>query len=153
MARLNLPEYHFEIKIIEGKKCIFDSIRKKFMVLTPEEWVRQHFIQYLVHEKKYPPGLISIESSLKLFKLSKRTDILVHNQKGEPLLLVECKAPEIKLNQKVFDQLFSYNLKYGLKNLIVTNGMVHYYCYFLEGVKEPVFESKIPSFNELNEMD
>ena len=109
---------------------IFDPLRKKYVRLNPEEWVRQNFVQYLIQEGKYPPGLIGIEVMFVFNRLRKRADILVHNRKGEPVLIVECKSPDIKLDDEVFDQIATYNLQFRVPWLVVTNGMTHYACRF-----------------------
>ena len=126
MKRLNLPTYSFNIKLIEQRKYIFDFIRKKFVILTPEEWVRQNFLRYLVEEKKYPASLIFVEKEFKLNNLSKRSDAVVYDRMGRPVLIMEFKAPEVKIDQKVFDQIARYNLKLQVKYLIVSNGVGHY---------------------------
>jgi len=125
---LNLPSIDSKIKKEGGKLLIFDIIRKKYIVLTPEEWVRQHFIHFLISGKGYPRSLFKIESSLSFNKLQKRSDILVHDRLGKPWMLVECKSPAIKLSQKAFNQIAVYNMTVGAKYLAVTNGMVHYCC-------------------------
>ena len=125
---LNLPPYAFKITKNDGKLTLFDPIRKKEIMITPEEWVRQHFIQYLINQKKYPKSLIKLEGGHKLAGMSRRTDILVYNQQGDKLLLVECKAPSVTINQKTFDQVARYNLIHKVKLLAVTNGLKHYYC-------------------------
>ena len=107
---------------------ILDTIRKKFIKLTPEEWVRQSFIRYLVNEGRYPPGLIGIEVMSKYNNLKKRVDILIHDRTGKPVMIIECKAPDIELNDKVFDQIVTYNMGFRVPYLIVTNGMDHYAC-------------------------
>ncbi len=111
MQKLNLPQYKFNIKSKENKTLIFDEIRKKYIVLTPEEWVRQHFVCYLQHEKNYPISLISVEKQLIINNLKKRFDILVFNRNGQPKIIVECKAPSVKITQDTFDQIARYNLK------------------------------------------
>jgi len=126
LKQLNLPEYSFRIIRKGETDLILDPIRKKYVKLTPEEWVRQNFVQYLVHEGKYPAGLIGIEVMFKLNKLRKRADILVHNRKGEPVMLVECKSDEVKLDDKVNDQIVEYNMNYRIPYLVITNGMSHY---------------------------
>ena len=125
---LNLPPYPFKIRDQQGQLFLFDEIRKKEVVLTPEEWVRQHFIQYLIREKKYPRSLIKLEGGLKLNGQAKRTDIVLFNNKGEKILLVECKAPSVKITQQVFDQVARYNWVHRVPLLAVTNGLEHYYC-------------------------
>jgi hypothetical protein len=128
MKRLNLPTYSFNIKLIEQRKHIFDFIRKKFVILTPEEWVRQNFLRYLVEEKKYPASLIAVEKEFKLNNLSKRSDAVVYNKSGKPILIAEFKAPEVKIDQKVFDQIARYNMKLKVDYLMVSNGIDHYCC-------------------------
>lgn len=128
MRKLNLPFYSFKLKSNKKQTFIFDEIRKKYVVLTPEEWVRQHFIKFLVKERKYPISLIAIERQLIINNLKKRSDILVFSSNGLPNIIVECKAPDIKITQKVFDQIAQYNLKLNANYLIVTNGLEHYFC-------------------------
>ncbi|MFT4683674.1 MAG: hypothetical protein ACI863_000266 [Flavobacteriales bacterium] len=128
MQQLNLPTYQFKLKSSENKQLIFDKIRKKYVVLTPEEWVRQNFVAYLITEKKYPISLIAVEKQLIVNNLKKRFDILVFNTDGLPKIIVECKAPSIKISQNTFDQISRYNLVLNAEILIVTNGIEHYYC-------------------------
>lgn len=128
MQELNLPPVEVDLKIIEGKYHIFDVIRKKFIVLTPEEWVRQHVVIYLQKYHSYPRGLISVESGLKYNKLAKRTDILVYDHTGAPFLLVECKSFEIRLTEKTVQQAATYNKVLQAPYLMVTNGKQHYCC-------------------------
>ena len=109
MQQLNLPNYPFRITKNEKHTLIFDDIRKKEIVLTPEEWVRQHFVQYLIQEKNYPVSLIAIEKQLTINNRKKRTDILLFSKNGTPDIIVECKAPHIKINQDTFDQTARYN--------------------------------------------
>lgn len=128
MIKLNLPDYSFKFKNKENKLYIFDIIRKKYVMLTPEEWVRQNFIFYLSEEKNYPKSLISIEKEFKINNLIKRSDILIFDKMGLPNIIVECKAPKIKITQDTFDQIARYNLKIQAKYLIVTNGLEHFFC-------------------------
>ncbi len=107
---------------------IFDKLRKKYIVLTPEEWVRQHFVYFLIEEKKYPVTLIALEKQLTINNLKKRSDILIFNTDGKPEIIVECKAPSIKITQNTFDQIARYNLKLRANYLILTNGLEHFYC-------------------------
>lgn len=128
MRALNLPGYSFKLKESSGKVQILDELRKKYVVLTPEEWVRQHIVQYLIQEKKYPASLIAIEIGLKYNQLQKRADVLVYDRQGAPFLLVECKAPEVKITQDVFHQIAVYNMTFKVRYLLVTNGMDHFIC-------------------------
>ncbi|MBL4605293.1 MAG: type I restriction enzyme HsdR N-terminal domain-containing protein [Flavobacteriaceae bacterium] len=128
MQQLNLPTYSFRLKSSENKTLIFDIVRKKYVVLTPEEWVRQHILHYLIEEKNYPLSLIAVERQLKINSLVKRTDIVVFNRDGKPEIIVECKAPYVPISQDTFDQIARYNLTLQANYLMVTNGLTHYYC-------------------------
>lgn len=125
---LNLPAHPFRITSHNGQLFVFDEIRKKTLVLTPEEWVRQHFVQFLIHQKKYPKTFIQLEGGLKFNGMAKRSDILVYNRNGEKQLLIECKAPAVKITQAVFDQIARYNFVHRVPLLAVTNGLEHYFC-------------------------
>ena len=122
MLTINYPEPGFQIKKEGDKDFIFDQIRKKWLLLTPEEWVRQNFIQYLVQVKGYPATLIALEKSIKLAELSKRFDILIYNQEHQPWMMIECKAPTITLNEAVFHQLLRYHITVPAGLLLITNG-------------------------------
>jgi len=128
VQKLNFSTYTFRFKNNENKPFIFDEIRKKFVALQPEEWVRQHCVQYLIREKKYPKSLINVEKELKINGLKKRYDIVIYNPDGSIFLIVECKAPKITINQTAFDQIALYNLVLNAEYLMVTNGINHYYC-------------------------
>ena len=128
MRQLNFSKYQFRFKNSENKVAIFDAIRKKFIALTPEEWVRQHVVQFLLEEKKYPKSLINVEKVLKVNGLRKRYDVVVYNSDGSIFILVECKAPEIKIAQATFDQIATYNMTLNAQFLMVTNGLNHYFC-------------------------
>lgn len=147
MINLNLPTYNFRIKNKENKLYIFDIVRKKNVILTPEEWVRQHFIHYLLEEKNYPGSLMSVEKQLKINQLVKRTDILIYDRKGMPNIIVECKAPSIKISQNTFDQIARYNLKLQAKYLILTNGLKHYYCKMDHQKERYDFLADIPAYS------
>ena len=147
MQKLNLPSYHFKLKSSENKTLIFDKLRKKYMVLTPEEWVRQHFVQFLIAEKKYPISLIALEKQFTINNRRKRTDILVFNSDGKHEIIVECKAPCIKITQNTFDQIARYNLKLKANYLIVTNGLEHFYCKMDFEKETYVFLREIPAYN------
>ena len=128
MKQLNLPPYSFRITGTEGSEKIFDPIRKKYVKLTPEERVRQNFVQYLINEGKYPPGLIEIEVMFKLHgKLIKRIDVRVRDRSGNPVLLVECKSYKVGINdEKAKDQIGEYNMHFKVPYVIITNGIDHY---------------------------
>lgn len=128
MQRLNLPSYPIKIKEADGERFIFDAIRKKYLKIQPEEWVRQNFIQFLIQEKNYPASLIEIEKGLKVNELQKRADIVISSNLGSPLVLVECKAPKVKITQETFEQIARYNTVFKVPYLIVTNGLDHYCC-------------------------
>lgn len=128
MQQLNFPTYNFRFKNSENKVAIFDEIRKKFVILTPEEWVRQHVVQFLLLDKKYPKSYVNVEKLLKVNGLIKRYDGVVFNNDGSIFLLVECKAPEVKITQNTFDQIARYNLTMKAEYLMVTNGHNHYFC-------------------------
>lgn len=128
MVQLNLPSYEFRTRVENGKKQIFDTIRKKFVVLTPEEWVRQNFIQYLLQEKSYPASLVAVEAKVPYNKLPKRSDVIIYDRQAKPLIVVECKAPEVRITQEVFYQAARYNSQLKAQYIIVTNGLNHFCC-------------------------
>ena len=128
---------------------ILDLLRRRFVKLTPEEWVRQNFLQYLINEGKYPPGLMGIEILYKFNKLKRRTDILVHDRRGDPVMIVECKAHDVPLLEKVFEQIVTYNIKYKVPYLVVTNGMNHYACKFNNDFTAWEYLLVIPLYEEL----
>ena len=146
MQNLNFPSYTFRFKNSENKMAIFDEIRKKFVVLTPEEWVRQHVVQYLLVEKKYPKSLINVEKLVKVNGLNKRYDIVVFQPNGEIFMLIECKAPEVAISQQTFDQIARYNLKLNAQYLMVTNGLNHYFCQMDFENEKYVFLREAPDF-------
>jgi hypothetical protein len=149
MQKLNLPDYKFKLKSNENKTLIFDNLRKKYMVLTPEEWVRQHFVQFLIEEKNYPPSLIAIEKQVLVNNLKKRSDILVFNKEGNPDIIVECKAPKIKITQATFDQIARYNSTLNANFLVVTNGLNHFYCKMDFENETYVFLKEIPNYKQI----
>ena len=146
MIKLNLPEYQFRLQKTEKGLQVFDAIRKKFVALTPEEWVRQNFIQYLIEEKKYPASLIAIETGLKYNRLQKRSDISIYDRKGKLWMLIECKAPEVKISQATFDQVAMYNISQKTKFLGVTNGLKHYCCEMNHAKNSYDFLKDFPDF-------
>lgn len=126
MQALNLPSYQLSIREAEGKTKIFDRIRKKMVVLTPEEWVRQNFLQFLIEDKGFPASLIAVEAKVNINGLSQRADIIAYNTQRKPILIVECKAPSVKISQEVFNQAARYNIKLQTQLICVTNGLNHY---------------------------
>lgn len=125
--KLNFPEFDFDLKNEEGKIHIYDELRRKFLILTPEEWVRQHVIQYLIRFKNYPKSLISLEKGLNYHQVNKRFDLLAFNQEGKPLLLIECKAPEVPLNKKTVNQVTVYNQTIQASLIGISNGKQHFF--------------------------
>jgi len=146
MQKLNFPQYSFRFKSSENKTLVFDEIRKKFVVLIPEEWVRLHVVQFLLQEKNYPKSLINVEKQLKLNKTTKRYDIVVFNNDGSIFLIVECKAPSIPITQITFDQIARYNLALNASLLMVSNGLEHYYCQMDYENERYVFLKDIPNY-------
>ncbi len=128
MEPLNLPTYEFRTAERDGKRTVYDPVRDRYVRLTPEEWVRQHFVQYLVQALRVPAGLVAVEAAFEFQGQPQRADIIVHDRRGEPLLLVECKAPRVSIGQDAFDQGARYNLVLGAPYLVVTNGQTHYAC-------------------------
>ncbi len=128
MLSLNLPTYSFKIKCApNGKKQIYDRIRKRYVALTPEEYVRQNFVEFLIQEKNYPPSLIANEISITYNGLKKRCDTLVYKKNGTIGMIIEYKAPHIEITQTTFDQLAIYNMKLNVNKFVITNGLTHFY--------------------------
>ncbi|MFC3197839.1 type I restriction enzyme HsdR N-terminal domain-containing protein [Parapedobacter deserti] len=125
---LNLPTYSAKIQREGAKLFIFDELRKKRLVLTPEEWVRQHWVQHLIHVKKYPRSLIKIEGGLTVNDMRRRSDLVIYDTSGNKILLAEFKAPTVKITQAAFEQVARYNTVYRIPFLLVSNGMQHFYC-------------------------
>ncbi len=149
MQKLNLPEYSFKIKNPEGKTYIFDSFRKKYVRLTPEEWVRQNFVRFLITEKKYSPALIVVEAGVKVNNNPQRADLIVFDRSGNAVLVAEFKAPEVKISQQAFDQIVRYNMQLKVKYLIVSNGLEHYCCSINYPENSYAFLPGIPAFSEI----
>ena len=146
MQKLNLPTFPFKIKSNENHTLIFDNLRKKYFVLTPEEWVRQHYVQFLMTYKKYPASLIALEKQLLINHRKKRTDIVIYDKAGTPNIIVECKAPHIEISQATFDQIARYNLKLKATYLVLTNGIQHYYCKMDFNNETYIFLYDIPDY-------
>jgi len=149
MTALNFPDFEVRMKTDGKRMLIFDCIRKKYVALTPEEWVRQHLIHYILEQKNYPSTLISVETPLKYARMDKRSDVLVSDRNGKPLMLAECKAPDVAITQKVFEQIAVYNLTIQANCLLVTNGLQHY-CMVAASENEPAcFLNEIPVYGDL----
>jgi hypothetical protein len=146
LQALNLPPYPFKITDEDGQLSLFDEIRKRNIILTPEEWVRQHFVQNLIHQKNYPKALLKLEGGHKLYGKAKRSDIIAFNSAGEKVLLIECKAPSVKIDQKVFDQIARYNIVHRIALLAVTNGLQHYYCQIDFEKQSYTFIEELPDY-------
>jgi hypothetical protein len=144
--QLNFPTYKFKTKREQDINYVFDIIRKKYVVLTPEEWVRQHIVHYLITEKKYPQSLIALERGLTVNGRKKRFDILVFNKNGQPHLLIECKSPEIEVNKAVFEQIAIYNSQFRASYLLLSNGLQHISVSYSPDFKEYVFLDEVPGY-------
>jgi len=149
MLKPNLPEYNFKLIKEKNKLKIFDNVRKLFVVLTPEEWVRQNYIMFLINEKQVPASHIVAESQLKVHELKKRTDIIIYNKKMEASVLIEFKSPSVKINSTVFEQINIYNIALKLKYLVVTNGLKHYYSIINYQDNKIDFINDLPMYDEL----
>ncbi|MGQ1890282.1 type I restriction enzyme HsdR N-terminal domain-containing protein [Thermophagus sp. OGC60D27] len=149
MKILNLPQCSFRFKEQGGKKFIYDEVRQKFVTLTPEEWVRQNFLHFMSRHLHYPTSLTGVEKMIKVHGLSQRCDIVLYNRKGAPVMIVECKAPSVRIDATTLSQAARYNTALGVPYLVLTNGLKHY-CIETE-VKDNSYsiKSEFPSFEEL----
>ncbi len=148
--KLNLPQHEFNIKKDStGNFKIFDSLRRKFVALTPEEWVRQNFVAFLINDKRFPAGLMNNEISLTQNGISRRCDTLIADRHGNPFMIVEYKAPSIQISQKVFDQIVRYNMVLRAKYLVVSNGLSHYCCKIDYATNSYSFLPDIPDYDSL----
>ena len=144
--KLNFPDIVLKTKLVDGIIQVFDVVRKKYFKLTEEEWVRQHLIHYLNQKKKYPFGLMGIEKVLKYNNLRTRADVILYDINGIPNMIVECKAPNVKITQDSFDQIARYNFKLRVKYLVVTNGVQHFCCSMNYDKEDIEFLNEIPCF-------
>ena len=149
MFRLNLPQYEIKIGEKDGKHTIFDFLRRKYVALTPEEWVRQHFTHYLTEYKGYPQGLMGNEVELHVGEKRLRCDTILYNKQGQPQMIIEYKAPTIQIQQKTFDQISVYNLLLHVDYLIVSNGLEHYCCKMDYDNQKYLFLKDIPDYQNL----
>lgn len=145
---LNLPKFEPNLRESEGKIWIFDALRKKYLVLTPEEWVRQHWINFLIHHQGYPRGLFSLEKGLKYNQIQKRTDLVVYDREANPYLLVECKAPSVRINDTTLGQAMAYNATLNCPNLVLTNGIKHFFMEYSVQEKKFAQRNSLPKCPE-----
>lgn len=148
MTTIQFDKYNFRLEERDGGQFIFDEVRRRWVMLTPEEWVRQHILHYLVEQKSYPKSLIAVERGIELNGLQKRCDVVVFNTHGKPVMIVECKAPEEVVNAKVYEQIANYNQKLRVDYLWVTNGTYNFCCRLTE---QPVLLTEIPTWEEVKE--
>ncbi len=146
MEELIFPTFEYKLRKHKGKLAIFDIIRKKYIFLTPEEWVRQHLVHYLINQLKYPKSMISVEDGLKVNKMQKRSDIIIHNRHGKVFMVVECKSAKIKLNQNSMIQLSTYNQSYKAEYIALTNGLKVYVCKIDYEKKNADYIERFPEF-------
>ena len=146
MQKLNFPSYSFRFKNSQNKIAVFDDLRKKFIILTPEEWVRQNCVKFLRAEKNYPLSLINVEKQLKIAGLTKRYDIVVFEPEGNIHIIVECKAPSVRITQNTFDQIARYNLSLKANYLMVTNGIEHFFCRMDYENENYIFLKDLPEY-------
>lgn len=144
--QLNFPTYNFKVKKVENRNYIFDIIRKKFVVLTPEEWVRQHLVHYLIHHCGCTPSLMAVEKGLTVNGLQKRFDVLVYDNKGKAILLAECKAPDIQLSESTFLQAAVYNQSLSVSRLVITNGLELRFCQYNNNFTAYEITNDIPQY-------
>ena len=149
MIQLTLPPYQIRVKETHGRKQIFDILRRKYVALTPEEWVRQHFIHYLIEHKNYPASLLANEVPLQIGEKRMRADSVLYDNQLHPRIIIEYKAPNITLTQKVFDQITVYNLLLHVDYLIVSNGMTTYICKMDYEKQTYKFLETIPNYENI----
>ncbi|MGN0233066.1 MAG: type I restriction enzyme HsdR N-terminal domain-containing protein [Bacteroidaceae bacterium] len=149
MQTLNLPKTELRLRTCDGRTTVFDPLRRKYVALTPEEWVRQHFTHFLIACKGYPAGLIANEMAITLGNTRKRCDTVVYGQQARPLMILEYKAPHIPLTQQVFDQISRYNIRLHVDWLVVSNGLQHYCCRMDYSDNTYHFLPDIPSYSEI----
>jgi type I site-specific restriction endonuclease len=149
MEALNLPTYFFKIKEVNGKKYVLDEVRRRYVALTPEEWVRQHIIKFLSCDRNYPLTLFSIEKRHLHNRMARRCDFVIYNRTGQPLMVVECKAPTIEIGQQAFDQVNRYNQQYKAPFLLITNGNKHFCCKVNMKNQKFEFLKDIPTYNAI----
>ena len=148
--KLNFPVFNFKLKIIDGKKQIFDVFRKKYVHLTPEEWVRQHLLMYLCEEKNFPKSLLEVEKKVLINGMNKRCDAIFYNKKMNPLIMIECKSYKVKISSQVFDQIARYHLFLASELLLISNGITHFCCSVNKTKKGYDFYEDIPNYRDIS---
>lgn len=149
MIQLNLPGIEFKARTVANQQQIFDPVRRKYVALTPEEWVRQHFVHYLIAHLKVPMSHIAVEKSLRVNNLAKRADIVIFKGGLKPILAVECKAPSVEINEEVFYQVLRYNMALRVDYLVLTNGLRHIYCKVNYEDQKAIFIEELPFYDQL----
>ena len=149
MLQLNLPEYKFRIKKLDEKMLIFDSQRKRYVSLTPEEWVRQHFIHFLINQTGYPSAYLAVEKQVNMIGMKKRCDAILYNDIALPVLIIELKAPTVPITQATFDQVAVYNAKLKVDYFMISNGIEHYCCKVDTDNARYEFFPEIPDYSTL----
>jgi hypothetical protein len=149
VIQLNLPGIEFKSRTVANQQQIFDPVRRKYVAMTPEEWVRQHFVQYLIVQLKVPMSHIAVEKSLKVNNLAKRADIVIFKGGLKPILAVECKAPSVEINEEVFYQVLRYNMALRVDYLVLTNGLRHIYCKVNYEDQKAIFIETLPYYDQL----
>ena len=152
MTRLNLPPFEIKLRGTKAQPQIFDILRKKYIALTPEEWVRQHFVHFLVEHKGYPAALMANEIQLKVGEKTLRADSVLYSRDLKPRMIIEYKAPTVPLTQRVFDQISAYNLLLHVDFLVVSNGVQHVFCKMDYARQSYDMQSDIPDYAELESL-
>ena len=147
---LNLPEFEFAYRVVGETRLIFDPLRRRYVELTPEEWVRQNFVQFLIQDRSYPRSLITIEKGFMYQGMARRADIVAHGREGNALLVAECKAPSVPVSQAAFDQIGRYNSVLQASFLVVTNGTDHYCCAVDAAAGTVQFARDIPDYKDIS---
>lgn len=146
LPELNFPHYDFRLRENNSRPEIFDEVRKKWVILTPEEWVRQHAMRWIIEEKKYPASLLAVEKSITVNGLTKRCDIVAFDKTGFPILIIECKAHDVEISQNVFDQAARYNMTLNVNLFLLTNGIKHFCCKSDHENESYTFLKELPEF-------
>lgn len=149
MYELNLPSFDFRLKKESTGICIYDVVRRKYVKLTPEEWVRQHVVHFLLTQKHYPLSLMNVEVGMEIQSMRRRADIVCYNSQADVLLVTECKAPEVKITQEVFEQIAQYNMCLKARYLFVSNGLTHFACEINAEQKSYMFLENVPDYNSI----